>query len=98
MFPQGNTVPETVYEAKQIICLLGLKVKKITHARMIVFYIMGLSMKTSRNALFVDYTNSIIEKTAVMTRTATETEEKTGLKMFWYLPIIPRLKRLFVNK
>jgi hypothetical protein len=37
-------------------------------------------MKTSRNALFVDYTNSIIEKTAVMMRTATETEEKTGLK------------------
>jgi hypothetical protein len=28
MFPQDNTVPETVYEAKQIFYLLGLKVKK----------------------------------------------------------------------
>jgi hypothetical protein len=29
MLPQGNSVPETVYEAKQIICLLGLEVEKI---------------------------------------------------------------------
>jgi hypothetical protein len=47
---------------------------------MIAFYIVVLSMKTSRNALFVDLTDSIIEKAAVMTITATETEEKAGLK------------------
>jgi hypothetical protein len=29
MLPQGNTVPEIVYEAKQIICSLGLEVEKI---------------------------------------------------------------------
>jgi hypothetical protein len=28
----------------------------------------------------LDMTNSIVEKTAVMTRTTTETEEKVGLK------------------
>jgi hypothetical protein len=50
------------------------------HARMIAFYIMDLSTKTSRNALFVDSIDSIIEKTAVMMRTATEIEEKAGLK------------------
>jgi hypothetical protein len=37
-------------------------------------------MKTSRNALFMDSTDSIVEKTVVMTRTATEIEEKAGLK------------------
>jgi hypothetical protein len=47
---------------------------------MIAFYIMGLSTKTLINALFVDLTNLIIEKMTVMTRTATETEEKVGLK------------------
>jgi hypothetical protein len=46
---------------------------------MIVFYIVGLSTKTSRNALFLDSTDSIIEKTTVMMRTAIEIEEKTGL-------------------
>jgi hypothetical protein len=29
MLPQGNAVPNTVYETKQIICQLGLEVKKI---------------------------------------------------------------------
>jgi hypothetical protein len=46
---------------------------------MIAFYIVGPSMKTLRNALFVDSTDSIVEKTAVMTRTATKAE-KGGLK------------------
>jgi hypothetical protein len=41
---------------------------------------MGPSMKTLRNALFVDSTDSIIEKTVVMMRTIIETEEKVGLK------------------
>jgi hypothetical protein len=47
-------------------------------ARKIAFYIMGLSTKTLRNALFVDSTDSIREKMAVMMRT--EIEEKAGLK------------------
>jgi hypothetical protein len=54
--------------------------KKSTRARMIVFYIMGLSMKTLRNVLFVDSVNSIIEKTTMMMRTAAEIEEKAWLK------------------
>jgi hypothetical protein len=45
---------------------------------MIAFYIVGLSMKTLRNVLFVDSTDSIVENMTVMRRTATE--EKTDLK------------------
>jgi hypothetical protein len=48
--------------------------------RMIAFYIVGLSMKTSRNALFVNSIDSIVETMAVMMKTATEIEEKAGLK------------------
>jgi hypothetical protein len=80
MLPQGNIVPETVYEAKQIIYPLGLEVEKIHAWKMIVFYIVGMNMKALRNALVVDSTNSIVEKMTVMTRTATE--EIVGLK--WY--------------
>jgi hypothetical protein len=47
---------------------------------MIAFYIMDLSTKTTRNALFVDSINPIVEKTAVMMRTAIKTEEKMSLK------------------
>jgi hypothetical protein len=53
-------------------------------------------MKTLRNTLFVDSTDAIVEKMAVMTTTATE--EMVGLNMFWYFPIISFLKRWFVNK
>jgi hypothetical protein len=52
-------------------------------ARMIAFSIMDLSMKTSRNALFVDSIDSIVEKMAVMTRTVTEIEEKVDLKIYF---------------
>jgi hypothetical protein len=37
-------------------------------ARMIAFYIVDLSTKTSKNALLVDSIDSIIEKTTVMMR------------------------------
>jgi hypothetical protein len=80
MLPQGNVVPKTVYEAKQIICPLGLKVEKIHTCKNNCILYRGPSTKTSRNALFVDLIDSIIEKTTVMMRTAIETEEKTDLK------------------
>jgi hypothetical protein len=47
---------------------------------MIAFYIVGLSMKTLTNALFVDSVDSIVKKMVVMMRTATETKEKVGLR------------------
>jgi hypothetical protein len=49
-------------------------------ARMIAFYIVDMSTKTSRNVLFVDSIDSIIEKMTVMMGSATEIEEKMGLK------------------
>jgi hypothetical protein len=41
----------------------------------------GICMKTLRNALFVDLTDSIVEKIVVMTKTATE--EMVSLK-WWF--------------
>jgi hypothetical protein len=45
---------------------------------MIAFYIVGRSMKTLRNALFMDLTDSIIGKMAVMMIIATD--ERVGLQ------------------
>jgi hypothetical protein len=72
MLPQGNAVPETVYEAKQITISWVWTWKRFTCARMIAFYIVGMCMKALRNVIFVDSTNSIVEKIAVMTRNAIE--------------------------
>jgi hypothetical protein len=49
-------------------------------ARMIAFYIVGLSTKTLKNTLFVDSTDSIVEKMVVMMTTVKEIEENAGLK------------------
>jgi hypothetical protein len=48
-------------------------------ARMIAFYIRGLSTKTLRIALLGDSSDSIVEKMVVVMRTRIETEEKVGL-------------------
>jgi hypothetical protein len=59
---------------------VGFGGQKNPHARMIAFYIVDLSTKTSRNALFVNLIDSIIEKTTVIMRTTTKIEEKECLK------------------
>jgi hypothetical protein len=59
---------------------------------MIAFYIVGLSTKTLRNALFVDSADPIIEKMVVMMRTATE--EKVCLKCVLVLPYHSSFKAL----
>jgi hypothetical protein len=40
----------------------------------------GMSMKTMRNVLFMDSTNSIVEKMAVMMRTVAEERAETIFK------------------
>jgi hypothetical protein len=37
MLPEGNQIAEFVYEAKKIICPLGIKVEKSMHARTVVY-------------------------------------------------------------
>jgi hypothetical protein len=73
MLPQGNTDIKTVYEAKQIIYPLGLEVEKIHACKNdCILY------RWVEYALFMDSIDSIVEKLAVMMRTATK--EKVGLK------------------
>jgi hypothetical protein len=76
ILPQGNTFPETVYEAKQIICQLGLEVEKPDACKKDCILYRG----TEYEDLEKCPTDSIIEKTVVMTRIATKIEENAGLK------------------
>ena len=62
LLPEENTLPKSYYQAKKILCLMGMEYQKI-HA-------------------------------------CPNENSKKGhpMKMLWYLPIIPRFKRLFANK
>jgi hypothetical protein len=72
MLPQGNAVPETVYEAKQIIYPLGLEMEKIKPCKNDCILYHGTEYEDHKNDIFVDSTDSIIKKTTVMMRTATK--------------------------
>jgi hypothetical protein len=54
-------------------------------------------MKTLRNAIFMDLTDSIVEKYG---GDDDNYNRRKGMpkKVFWYFPIVPRLKRWFANK
>jgi hypothetical protein len=66
MLSQGNAVAETIFEAKQIIFSLGLEVKKIHTCKNGCILYRGPEYKDLRNALFVDSTDSIVEKTFLL--------------------------------
>jgi hypothetical protein len=80
MLLQGNIVLETIYEKKQIICPLGLKVEKIHACENDCILYRGPKYEDLAKCPILDSTDSIVEKTTVMMRTATKIEEKVGLK------------------
>jgi hypothetical protein len=92
MIPQGNSVPDTVYEAKQIICLLDLEVEKIhTCKNDCILY---------RGEDYEDLEKCHICGLDCFNRRKDDGDDdncnrrKGGPKIvFWYFPIIPHLKR-----
>jgi len=95
MLPEGNTLPNRNYEAKKILCSMGMEYKKIhSYPNDCILYRYeyedlrrcpkcGLSrykVKVCQNDEIDEFTN-----------------EGPPAKVVWYLPIIPRLKRLFAN-
>jgi hypothetical protein len=99
MLPQGNAVPKTVYEAKQIIYLLDLEVEKTMRARMIAFYIMGLGFKDLKKCSICGLGRFNHRKDDGDDENCNRNRRKGGpKKVFWYFHIIPRLKHWFANK
>nr|KYP31721.1 hypothetical protein KK1_047813 [Cajanus cajan] len=94
MLPEDNTLPNRNYEAKKILCPMGLEYKKI-HA--------------CPNDCIL-YTNDFatlkVCPTCGLSRFKKKTDGSSGeeeiegppAKVLWYLPIIPRFKRLFAIK
>nr|KYP66441.1 hypothetical protein KK1_012735 [Cajanus cajan] len=94
MLPEDNTLPNRNYKAKKILCPMGLEYKKI-HA--------------CPNDCIL-YTNDFatlkVCPTCGLSRFKKKTDGSNGeeeiegppAKVLWYLPIIPRFKRLFAIK
>nr|AAT58820.1 unknown protein [Oryza sativa Japonica Group] len=93
MLPVENTLPETTYEAKQVLCPLGLEVRRI-HAcpNDCILY----------HKQYSDLDACPICKASLYKRKKSADEgnkSKRGgpAKVVWYLPIIDRFKRIFAN-
>ena len=93
MLPAENTLPETTYEAKQVLCPLGLEVRRI-HAcpNDCILY----------HKQYADLDACPVCKASRYKRKKSADEgnkSKRGgpAKVVWYLPIIDRFKRIFAN-
>ncbi|CAM8905938.1 unnamed protein product [Rhodiola kirilowii] len=90
MLPDENTLPNRTYEAKKVMCPMGIEYKKI-HAcpNDCILY---------RNA-HKDLTECPVCKSSryKLNKGRTATSKGSAAKVLWYLPPIPRFQRLFAD-
>jgi hypothetical protein len=99
MLPQGNAVPEIIYEAKQIICLLGLEVKKIHACKNDCILYYGPEYEDLEKCPICGLDRFNHRKDGGDDENCNRNRRKDGpKKVFLYFPIIPHLKHCFINK
>src|SRR5215216_6691612 len=97
MLPKDNELPESTYEAKKVLCPLGLEVQKI-HAcpnDCILYRGEYEDLNTCPVCGALRYKISRDDPGDVE---GERSRKKIPAKVMWYAPIIPWLKRLFQNK
>jgi hypothetical protein len=99
VLPQGNAVPETIYEAKQIICPLGLEVEKIYACKNDWIPYRGPEYEELEKYPICGLDRFNHRKDGGDDENCNRNRRKGGpKKAFWYYPIIPHLKHWFANK
>ena len=93
MLPKDNILPSTTYEAKQLVCPLGLEVQKI-HACPNDCILYRGNYENLDACPVCGALRYKIRKDDPGERP----RKRVPAKVMWYSPIIPRLKRLFRNK
>jgi len=93
MLPEGNTLPTRHYEAKKILCMIGMEYQKI-HACHNYCILYRKEFKTLTKS-----PRCGVSRYKVKDDDDDEDNMKKGppTKVLWYLPIIPRFKHLFAN-
>ncbi|KAK7337330.1 hypothetical protein VNO77_17896 [Canavalia gladiata] len=94
MLPEGNTLPKRNYEAKKVLCPMGMQYKKIhTCPNDCILY---------RNEFEGLHECPVCQVSRYKLKDGdsicNDSTKRPPAKVLWYLPIIPRFKRLFCNK
>jgi hypothetical protein len=99
LLPKPNVLPQSTYQAKKIVCLLGLEVKKI-HAcqnECILYHnedaMLG-ECRVCETSWYKRNDKNIDEDDMGENKKV----KRVPAKVAWYFPIIPHLWQLFVNK
>ena len=97
MLPEGNELPSTTYEAKKVVCPLGLEVQKV-HACPNDYILYCDEYEKLDACPVCDAKQYKIRQNDPGDIDGESVKKKVPAKVMWYIPIIPRLKRLFRNK
>ncbi|KAK1681549.1 hypothetical protein QYE76_042397 [Lolium multiflorum] len=96
-FPRGNEFPASTYEAKKVVCPLGLYVQKI-HACINDCILYRGEYENLDACPVCTSLRYKIRRDDPGDVEGERPRKRVPAKVMWYAPIIPRLKRLFRNK
>ena len=97
MLPKDNELHESTYEAKKVVCPLGLEVQKI-HACPNDCILYRGEYEDLNTCPVCGALRYKIRRDDPGDIKGERPRKKIPAKVMWYAPIIPRLKRLFQNK
>jgi hypothetical protein len=99
LLPKANVLPQNTYQSKKIVYSLGLEVEKF-HACRNVYMLFH-----NENAMLEECRICGTSRYKRNDKNINEDDmgenkkvKRVPTKVAWYFPIIPRLRRLFVNK
>ncbi|CAK8562299.1 unnamed protein product [Lathyrus sativus] len=93
MLPEGNRLPNRNYEAKNILCPMGMEYKKI-HACPNDCILYRNEYEELKECPTCGQSRFKVKDGDL---NSDENTKRLPAKVLWYLPIIPRFKRLFAN-
>ncbi|XP_037469237.1 uncharacterized protein LOC119341469, partial [Triticum dicoccoides] len=98
MFPKDNELPASTYEAKKVVCPLGLEVLKIHACINDCILYRGEYENLNECPVCTALRYKIRGDDPGDDVEGGKPRKRVPAKVMWYAPIIPRLKRLFRNK
>ena len=97
-FPKDNELPDSTYEAKKVLCPLGLDVQKMHACINDCILYRGEEYENKNECPVCGALRYKIRRDDPGDVEGEPPRKKVPAKVMWYAPIIPWLKRLFRNK
>ncbi|KAK1661567.1 hypothetical protein QYE76_049726 [Lolium multiflorum] len=98
LLPRNNELPVSTYEAKKLVCPLGLDVQKIHACINDCILYRGEKYENLNKCPICGALRYKIRRDDPGDVEGEPPRKRVPAKVMWYAPIIPRLKRLFRNK